>query len=135
MPHTGHDGKNRWTEVHNQRSVHKYQIKLSYCFKTSLPKMIQVVFSFMLVRTNQMSEIKRKRRFKTWQVLTSAGFFLLLMIQNVPFEVPINHIQKRWFKIIFNATRWWYRLNLNNAVIYQNKTRTSPGTSTSPCWL
>lgn len=56
--------------------------------------MIQVVFSFMLVRTNQMSEIKRKRRFKTWQVLTSGGFFLLLMIQNVPFEVPINHIQR-----------------------------------------
>lgn len=99
MPHTGHDGKNRWTKVHNQRSADKYLIKLSDCFKTSLPTMIQVVFSFMLVRTNQMSEIKRKRRFKTWQVLTSGGFFLLLMIQNVPFEVPINHIQRDDLKL------------------------------------
>lgn len=46
-----------------------------------------------------MSEIKRKRRFKTWQVLTSGGFLLLLMIQNVPFEVPINHIQRDDLKL------------------------------------
>lgn len=62
--------------------------------------MIQEVFiSFMLVRTNQMSEIKRKRRFKTWEVLTSGFFFLLLMIKNVPYEVPINPIQRDDLKL------------------------------------
>lgn len=135
MPHTGHDGKNRWTKVHNQRSADKYQIKLTYCFKTSLPKMIQVVFSFMLVRTNQMSEIKRKRRFKSWQVLTSGGFFLLLMIQNVPFGVPITHFQRDDLKL--------YSMLLDDDIVRtytmpqytKNKTRTSQGTSTSPCWL
>lgn len=82
-----------------------------------------------------MSEIKRKRRFKTWQVLTSGGFFLLLMIQNVPFEVPINPIQRDYLKL--------YSMLLDDDIVRtytmpqytKNKTRTSPGTTTSPCWL
>lgn len=82
-----------------------------------------------------MSEIKRKSRFKIWQVLTSKVFFLLLMIQNVPYEVPINPIQRDDLKL--------YSMLLDDDIVRtytmpqynKNKTRTSQGTSTSPCWL